>query len=273
MNHKIVNFQALYPFDFSIKYSQTDSKSPANQFNSHIHDRCEIYFNISGDVSFIVENHIYPICPGSIIITRPYEYHHCVYHSDRLHKHFWILFSSDKNEFLYDIFFQRKAGEHNLLQLSPHDAEHFITLCHRILDHNENKIENYADYFNLIQSLQSAKIPTTAANTYPDDVLFALDYFNKHFLDSVSIRDIAKDANVNINTLERHFSETLNITPTAYLRKKRLAHAVKLLSDGYSVTDTCIKSGFSDCSGFISYFKKTYGLTPLQYKKTQQKRP
>ena len=31
---------------------------------------CEIYLNLSGDVSFEVENRIYPVSPGTVILTR-----------------------------------------------------------------------------------------------------------------------------------------------------------------------------------------------------------
>ena len=91
-NHE--HFESVKPFDFSATYIEIYADSSENVNYSHIHDECEIYVNLRGDLSFIVENNIYPIKPGDIIITRPHEYHHCVYHSNKLHRHFWILFSS-----------------------------------------------------------------------------------------------------------------------------------------------------------------------------------
>ena len=79
---------------FDIKYVDMPPEAADKTNNSHVHPECEIYINLSGDVSFMVEKRIYPITPGSIIITRPYEYHHCIYHSDKPHRHFWILFSA-----------------------------------------------------------------------------------------------------------------------------------------------------------------------------------
>lgn len=74
-------FGGVEPFYMNIRYIETDSKSIGNVFEQHVHDECEIYFNLSGDVSFMVEDNIYPITPGSAVITRPYENHHCIYHS------------------------------------------------------------------------------------------------------------------------------------------------------------------------------------------------
>lgn len=100
------HFHAIKPFNLMVSYLELYFESSENVYDSHIHEECEIYVNLSGDVSFVVENHIYPLKPGDIIITRPYEYHHCVYHSNKLHKHFWVLFSSSGNEHLFDIFYK-----------------------------------------------------------------------------------------------------------------------------------------------------------------------
>lgn len=87
-----------------ISYLELNSASSANVHNHHIHDECDIYINLSGDVSFAVENSLYPLLPGNIIITHPHEYHHCIYHSEKLHKHFWTLFQTSNNKELFDIF-------------------------------------------------------------------------------------------------------------------------------------------------------------------------
>ncbi len=97
-------------------------------------------------------------------------------------------------------------------------------------------------------------------------VIFCFSFVSNNATEPISIRNLAKEANVSLNTLERHFVEFLHTTPTIYIRKKRLANSVKLLSMGYNITEAGAKSGFPDCSGFIALFKKTYGITPLQYK-------
>ena len=85
-------------------YVEIDSRSPLNVYDNHIHNECEIYINVSDDVSFSVGNSIYPVMPGGNIITSPLENHHCIYHTNRLHKHFWISFSAAGNERLRQLF-------------------------------------------------------------------------------------------------------------------------------------------------------------------------
>lgn len=268
-NHEY--FECINPFNFSVTYSELYADSAENVNDSHIHEECEIYVNLSGDVSFIVENHIYPIKPGDIIITRPHEYHHCVYHSNKLHKHFWIIFSSSGNEYLLDAFFNRKTGCANHLALSSDNADAFISFCYKMTEEEPLQSRKYYNFFNLINILQNANIVNDNDVNYPADTTAAINYINSNFRNFISVGEIAKAANVSINTLERHFIKTLNITPSEYIKKKRLANAIKLLSNGSTVTEASAQSGFSDYSNFIALFKNTYGITPLKYKKNKFK--
>lgn len=102
----------------SISHVVIDVASPLNENESHIHRECEIYVNLSGDVSFEVENRIYPVSRGSVIITRPFEYHHCIYHSNQLHEHFWITFSAGASDAFLAMFYGRGKGKDNLIILN-----------------------------------------------------------------------------------------------------------------------------------------------------------
>ncbi len=261
-------FQAIHPFEVKSTYIELDSHSAENVFDSHIHNECEIYINLSGDVSFAVENNIYPITPGSIIITRPFEYHHCVYHSNKLHKHFWILFSAIGNEYLFDKFYNRKIGDNNLLILEKDKTDELVSICKKMTSEANSQFEKYFNFFKIIDLINSATAPEKPILPYPDIIVNALTYINDNLLYPISISEISKEVNVSINTLERYFMRFLNVSPTSYIKKKRLSNAAKLLSEGYSVTEASEKSGFSNCSAFISLFHKTYGQTPHAYKKT-----
>ena len=124
--------------------------------SSHIHDKCEIYVNLSGNVSFMVEGQLYPIKRGSVIITRPLEYHHCIYHDFSPHEHFWILFSCAGNEPLFNAFFDRPAGTKNLIELSGVEADALFDLCHT-LTHNKDmtQFEYYRCFFDIISLLSA----------------------------------------------------------------------------------------------------------------------
>lgn len=272
MKKEIINYAQISPFNFSITNCTLSADSIKNEYNSHIHSECEIYINVSGDVSFMVEGHIYPIKHGDIIITRPYEYHHCIYNSDGPHEHFWILFNCDGNEHILDMFFKRKVGTNNLLSLENNDCEKLISHCHKMLENNQTETEKYLNFFKLLSFLENAKEFSATEKLYHNDTLYAIKYINQNYSSRISMTEIARTAHVSINTLERHFAENIKMSPSMYLKKTRLAKAAKLLTGSFSVSEVAEKCGFSDYSTFISEFKKAYDITPLKYKKMAKDR-
>ena len=264
---KNLDYKEISPFDMQMSYVEIRRDSPQNQYDSHVHPECEIYVNLSGDVSFMVENHIYPIMPGNIVITRPYEYHHCIYHSNELHKHFWILFSSNGNERLLERFFDRKEGSGNLLTLPAERFRELVSLCHAMIEKDDSEFDRYYSFFHLIRLLNDAEFTAVQTEGYLQDVETVLDYIEAHYSEPITVKELARLAHVSVNTLERHFEEVLHMPPSVYLKKKRLGIAAALLDRGDSVGEACRKSGFSDDSKFIALFGKTYGITPLQYQK------
>ncbi len=264
---KDLSYAQLAPFDMRIAYVENSSMDKGTDVGSHVHPECEIYINITGDVSFMVENRIYPIFSGSVVISRPYEYHHCIYHSDEPHKHFWILFKPNGNERLFERFFKRSLGERNLLILSPEKQKELFDLCFRMSSENLSELERYYLFFRLIYILDEADSPDVSEDIYSKDMALAICFIDEYFCDPITVVDIAQNAHVSVNTLERHFSEILHMTPSSYLKKKRLANAAEMLYKGYTVTEACQSSGFADYSSFIATFKKNYGMTPLKYKK------
>ena len=266
---KVKNFTIppLPKIDFSIAHIVLDKNSPLNQHESHIHTQYEIYLNLSGDVSFEVENRIYPISRGSVIITRPMEYHHCIYHSNAAHEHYWITFSTDDGEEFLKQFFEQKMKNDNLILLDEAQLEECLCTLDDLLENDP--LEHRIAFCRLLHILDMGRRAegSNLINKVSRDVTQALRFMDEHLTEDVEISVLAGYCNVSVNTLERHFKESLGSTPFSVLQKKRLVYSMRFLKNGDTVTDTAVKSGFSDYSNYIQLFRKQFGITPLQFKK------
>ncbi len=269
MKRKNFTIEEMSKVDFYISHVDIDADSPFNANETHIHKECEIYLNLSGDVVFEVENRIYPVSQGSVIITRPYEYHHCIYRSNELHEHYWITFASGKEEEFLDIFFHREKGKDNLIILNEEELAEMCEVLEGLLKDETDSLLRRIYFLRIFYILSKGKREEHIGSMdgTPDAVTKALLYMDEHLTEDMDIQRLAAVANVSTNTLQRYFKEALDITPFAMLRKKRLIYSMRFLRNGSSVSEAALQSGFADYSNYIQLFRRQFGMTPLQYKK------
>ncbi len=260
-----LDFGKILPFNFTINKINIDGNNiTVNE--QHIHDACEICFNLTGDISFMVEDSVYSVSNGDVIITRPFEAHHCIYHSKIPHKHYWILFSYKGNEEYLDLFFNREKGVGNLISLSASAINELTYIFEELIRAENTPAEKYTLFFKMLEILNQGKIAPKNPEGLQAEIIKTLQYINDNILQNLSVKDLASNVHMSISGFERLFKKEIGLSPVKYIQNKRLGIARGLLSDGYSVSSAAEKSGFSDVSYFISLFKKTYGTTPFKFK-------
>ena len=263
---------SVNPFFVNVSKMNISSANAERKTNPHIHEYCEIYVNVTGNVSFVIEKNIHTVQSGDIIVTKPYEYHHCVYHDDSDHLHFWIMFSVDENPELFRFLTEKKSGHGNHIRLSPEKKQKFLDHCERLTTTDaDDSVSQMALFFKILSCIEEGLEKYKVGNTnmsLPKNLKDILDYINKNFASIHTINEVSDQFYVSISTLERHFKKYLSMTPKRYLEDKKLQNACLLLSQNASVTDACFESGFDDYSHFITIFKRKFDVTPLKYKKS-----
>lgn len=261
---------AINEFDFQINLSETNRSTHTHEIGLHTHSEFEIYVNLSGDVSFLVENSLFELTRGDVIVARPGECHHCVYRSDAPHKHFWILFDCSKNSNILD--FLQDGFRDNFISLQDDLREELLTLCYAFHNGVLTEEEKIYAFFRFFAILKHGKNDMSARQSaLPQDLYKIIEYIDQHIYEELSVIDIAKELYISQSTLERKFKEALDLTPLEYIRKKKLVFAARLLRDGESVLTAGVSVGYNDNSYFIELFKRYYGVTPNQYKKNHNK--
>lgn len=257
---------SIQQFDFQIKYTETDRRKHWHEIDLHTHKEFELYINLSGDVSFLVENTLYPLTRGDVIIARPNERHHCVYRSDKTHRLFWILFDCEKNRQLLDFLTPDFSGNY----ISPQGSlrEELLEICcalHGNRLSREAQLYSFFRIFAILKSSRSAISLPKEAGT--EELREIIDYINSHIHEEITVAHMAKELFISQSTLERKFRKALDIRPLEFIRRKKLILAAQLLQEGKSVLQAGADVGYNDNSYFIELFKRYYGTTPYQYQK------
>ena len=237
--------------------------------DNHIHDFFEIYVNLAGDVSFLVDNTIYKVHRGDVIITKPNELHRCIYHSDCIHEHFciWSIDTPPMSDMLMECL-----GRDSIVVLPETEKEQLIEYCFGLYEADQqaecSRIHLASNYFNILQLICNNRQSAPEEQNLPQNFVTVIDYITQHYSEpSFNVKCICDEFFISQSTLLRRFRQYFQTSPSTYIESKRLSKSKQLLSKGYSVQSACFFSGFSDCSYYILRFRKKFGMTPYKYQK------
>lgn len=98
----------------------------------------------------------------------------------------------------------------------------------------------------------------------------AVQYIKGNYNRSLSVAEIAKQANVSAGHLTRLFRQTFSLSVMDYMTSYRLECACLLLRDtALKVYEVSNAVGFRDARYFSHVFTQKMGVAPLQYRKNQ----
>lgn len=250
------------------RYTKWDDVTHDGQ---HIHDFYEIYVNLSGDVSFLVENNVYPIRRGDMILTPPNGLHRCIYHQDGVHEHFCIWMRSLP---FSSALLEKAFAENTLVTLTEEHKQELIELCfslYRCREGGESAVfRSLASLSGILDLICNQREDSGASSKEQLSEAFSriVDYIICNYMDpACRVSTLCEKFYISKSTLCRKFQRYFQMTPSDYIESKRFSEAKKLLAAGASVQDACTASGFSDCSYFIMRFKHRFGATPYRYQK------
>lgn len=98
----------------------------------------------------------------------------------------------------------------------------------------------------------------------------ATSYIMEHYMDDISLEDVASVVEVSPYYLSKIFKEKEGVNFIDYLTDLRMKKAVELLeANTLSVKEVSFEVGYQDPNYFSRIFKKNFGVTPTEYRDGQ----
>ena len=95
-----------------------------------------------------------------------------------------------------------------------------------------------------------------------------IEYSFKHYLEPVTLEQVAAVAEMSIPTFCRFFKKNIKKTYFNFLQDLRISHACKLLTNtNKPVMDCCYESGYNSWAHFSKQFKQIKQITPSMYRR------
>ncbi len=90
-----------------------------------------------------------------------------------------------------------------------------------------------------------------------------LNFILANLSGDLTIETIARESGASVSSVQRHFKQQFGITVFEFIRRKRLEAARDALQGrGVTVAEAAWLAGYTSPSGFITAFKKTFGVCP-----------
>ena len=280
--------------DFYVQYSGVNSSmhytealtqtaAPNSEYEAHVHhDSFEIYWFLSGKLSFAFEGDQIAVAPGDMLILcnnllhRPIIQEPCCYHRKR------ILFHSE-------IFVRLGEGGYTLRQhlLGKHALKFHADEIHRTgLDRLFGEIgqalaehTNYGDFtanvllmhFLIAADHACQWCASGQSMPQPEKVHEIIRYIDNNLIGDLSYRAIGQQFHISEKSLYKLFRQETGFSLGRYIRERRIIKAKSLLNAGSSAFDAATDTGFQDYSVFYRSFTKAIGISPAQYAKNKRK--
>ena len=101
----------------------------------------------------------------------------------------------------------------------------------------------------------------------------AVEYLTEHRLDRINLSELAASVGVHPSRLAHEFRDRLGITAGEYVRRLRLEWAANRLREADAqIAEIAIHAGFYDQSHFSRTFRKHFGVTPADWRRSRSSR-
>ncbi len=256
---------------------------------THTHNYYEIYIFLNGFVKVAVEDKIYEMKYGDVLLIPPYTIHQLLpavpdtnFEYRRIYMHFTepCLSSFDFNgHSLLPPIQQAAKNRHYLFHIGEDDFHNiyqamFLLFRSKKTDYygkemlNRSRIIEIITLLNKYILMSNKPHQTTHITPVIDDVF---TYINHHYNEPLTLDSLANRFFLNKSTLSKMFKKQLMLTVHEYITMKRINTAKLLIEEGAYPSKVYLDVGFSDYSTFYRAFKKLEQISPEQFRTERMK--
>lgn len=240
----------------------------------HAHDFLELYLFLDGSVTYYIEDQVYDLCPGDLLIIPPGRMHRPVVANERAAYERMVLWV----ELDYIARIDSAAGELQAalrgigangyrVPLRGDDLIFAASLFRRIVKMERGGVfTSSAIRLYLKDAFEAYSLVEKEARGEAAVIPQVIRYLTEHFREPLRLDDLAARFFISKSYLNRHFKAYTNATVYAYLMALRITHARRMLREGATAAEAGRECGFSDYSTFYKAFKAQTGITPQEFK-------
>ncbi len=255
----------------------------------------EIIYVSGGGARLIIGDREYVCKKGDVVFLRPGVSHELTYYKDvnflQPHIHFDAVYNknSERTPICFKDTDALSEDEKALIQediieksipyvFVPCDGKRFGRVFFEIIELYKNKPQRF-ELTSKIKMLELLSLifeqfevkETVSEASENDPAVTVKNYIDNNFMQPITLEGLQNQFYINKYTLIRNFNKLYHQSPISYCNDRRLEYAQnQLVSTNRSVTSIAEQLGY-DSGSFNRFFRKHFGVSPGEYRKSKNK--
>ncbi|MBP2663649.1 MAG: transcriptional regulator, AraC family [Firmicutes bacterium] len=239
-----------------------------HEFTRHTHRTLSFGLIEQGVRLYSCQGESYQVTPGQIFVIPPNSEHSCSTVNRQPHTYRLLILSNDVLQASGLL-----SDEYNYISkqlvISNTDAYNQLRQLHDKLESDEPEFIKKSLLLTvvgyLLENYVEVPVKIKISSYHYDNIRMVQKFIEANYAACFSLEDIAQLVHISPYHLLRLFSQIVGIPPHVYQQQVRIRQAKQLLSQGRSILDTAMSTGFADQSHFTKAFKRMVGITPGEY--------
>ncbi|MBB3111489.1 AraC-like DNA-binding protein [Paenibacillus phyllosphaerae] len=251
---------------------------------SHFHSTYEIFYLMSGQREFFIQDRTIVVNEGDMVIVSPNILHRTTDAARTEHERFIVNIHPSSMAMApgngQDVLLPLLSEAYVIVRSTLHERQIIDELVRTIQQEIREQKQGFEFYaLTLAQQLlirccrhagQGSAEPLVAPSPMHERISEIVRYINNHYMEELSLQRIADHFFVSPYYLSRTFKEATGFTFVEYLNSVRIKEAKQLLEhSSMKVGSIARKVGFGSVTHFGRVFKEITGYVPLHYRKVK----
>lgn len=246
----------------------------------HRHDYYEIYYLFSGKVRYLIDDNLFDISTGDIVLINKNKLH-MTKKPDTLYGENIKIYINDNTIDSLGTNSEKFKDCFNFIHINVPNSKkkHIEEIFKKIRKEYKNKDIFSSQYVtNLVYEIltniyrmifiDNEDSFIDSFNTQSNEINIAIRYVYNNYSEKLTLSEVAKIVNMNPSYFSRCFKKNTGIGLMDYVNNIRIKNAVSLISDtNMSLTEIAHACGYSNQSYFCRQFQKIIGCSASKYKK------
>ncbi|WP_424767205.1 AraC family transcriptional regulator [Paenibacillus sp. sgz302251] len=268
-------------------FTMTSSSSFHAHIPYHTHFHYEIYYFHAGKVNYLINDRIYVLEPGDMLLMHGMTLHRAHVDSSAEYRRTTIHFDPYyfkqliQPPFASDLLAPFQKLQNVRLQLRGEDKLQIEASLLKLeqLHSQQNPFSTqrfYAHFIDLlIQINELCEQPLKEKSSFPSSkehhVQAVISYLENHYTEDITLESIQAELHLSKFYLAKTFKEVTGSTIFQFLMQRRIYQAkIELIDSKKPITEVGYDVGFKHPSHFSRAFKLHTELTPEHYRKQHQ---